>query len=566
MLEKVDLTMKMEKSEYKAKMTALKLQMGKLQRQCKEMGLPIMIVFEGFDAAGKGMQIGKLIQSLDPRGFEVFTVKEETKEEAMHPFLWRFWTKTPQRGRMAVYDGSWYIKVLSDRFEKKMRESEIENCYRSICSFEKQITEDGTLLIKLFLDIDQKEQKKRFDKLMESKDTAWRVTKADLKKNEKYDQYQEMIEEMLQRTDTEYAPWTIVEATDRRYATVKIYTVITQMLTAGIDNRRREIARETAAEVIREAEKEASENRSLIDGATKGFQESVLAKVDLSLCCDRKTYRKKLKEYQKKIEKLHGELYQKRIPVVIGFEGWDAAGKGGAIKRLTEKMDARGYVVNPTAAPNDLEKAHHYLWRFWKNMPKDGHIAIFDRTWYGRVMVERIEGFCTQEEWKRAYKEINDIAKTITDTLSAEAMMKVRVAYGTVVEELKDVSKSYKEAAMALDVGRIFYSERTILAYNELGIGRLIHQLPVSLCEMFLQEVFTGDAFEQFDEETLVTVYKFFDNNLNVSETARQLYIHRNTLVYRLEKIQKSTGLDVRVFDDALTFKIAMMVASHIKK
>ncbi len=407
--------MKMEKSEYKAKMTALKLQMGKLQRQCKEMGLPIMIVFEGFDAAGKGMQIGKLIQSLDPRGFEVFTVKEETKEEAMHPFLWRFWTKTPQRGRMAVYDGSWYIKVLSDRFEKKMRESEIENCYRSICSFEKQITEDGTLLIKLFLDIDQKEQKKRFDKLMESKDTAWRVTKADLKKNEKYDQYQEMIEEMLQRTDTEYAPWTIVEATDRRYATVKIYTVITQMLTAGIDNRRREIARETAAEVIREAEKEASENRSLIDGATKGFQESVLAKVDLSLCCDRKTYRKKLKEYQKKIEKLHGELYQKRIPVVIGFEGWDAAGKGGAIKRLTEKMDARGYVVNPTAAPNDLEKAHHYLWRFWKNMPKDGHIAIFDRTWYGRVMVERIEGFCTQEEWKRAYKEINDMEKDLAD-------------------------------------------------------------------------------------------------------------------------------------------------------
>lgn len=250
---------------------------------------------------------------------------------------------------------------------------------------------------------------------MESKDTAWRVTKADLKKNEKYDQYQEMIEEMLQRTDTEYAPWTIVEATDRRYATVKIYTVITQMLTAGIDNRRREIARETAAEVIREAEKEASENRSLIDGATKGFQESVLAKVDLSLCCDRKTYRKKLKEYQKKIEKLHGELYQKRIPVVIGFEGWDAAGKGGAIKRLTEKMDARGYVVNPTAAPNDLEKAHHYLWRFWKNMPKDGHIAIFDRTWYGRVMVERIEGFCTQEEWKRAYKEINDMEKDLAD-------------------------------------------------------------------------------------------------------------------------------------------------------
>ena len=333
----------------------------------------------------------------------------------MHPFLWRFWTKTPQRGRMAVYDGSWYIKVLSDRFEKKMRESEIENCYRSICSFEKQITEDGTLLIKLFLDIDQKEQKKRFDKLMESKDTAWRVTKADLKKNEKYDQYQEMIEEMLQRTDTEYASWTIVEATDRRYATVKIYTVITQMLTAGIDNRRREIARETAAEVIREAEKEASENRSLIDGATKGFQESVLAKVDLSLCCDRKTYRKKLKEYQKKIEKLHGELYQKRIPVVIGFEGWDAAGKGGNIKRITEALDPRGFEVHPIASPEPHEKARHYLWRFWTRLPKDGHIAIFDRTWYGRVMVERLEGFCSENDWRRAYNEINEFEKELSD-------------------------------------------------------------------------------------------------------------------------------------------------------
>lgn len=164
------------------------------------------------------------------------------------------------------------------------------------------------------------------------------------------------------------------------------------------------------------------------------------------------------------------------------------------------------------------------------------------------------------------HKEIRQIARTITDTLSAEAMIKVRVAYGTVVGELKDVSKSYKEAAMALDVGRVFYSERTILDYHQLGIGRLIHQLPVSLCEMFLAEVFGGTADEQFDEETLATVYKFFDNNLNVSETARQLYIHRNTLVYRLEKIQKSTGLDVRVFDDALTFKIAMMVANHIKK
>lgn len=168
-------------------------------------------------------------------------------------------------------------------------------------------------------------------------------------------------------------------------------------------------------------------------------------------------------------------------------------------------------------------------------------------------------------ERTESYTDLEKIARVIADTLNMEAMVSVRVSYGTIVEELKDVSKSYKEADMALEVGRVFYEEKTILAYNELGIGRLIHQLPESLCQMFLREVFDGDVDGMFDDEELQTVFTFFDNNLNISETARQLYIHRNTLVYRLEKIQKRTGLDVRVFDDALTFKIAMMVADHMR-
>ena len=147
----------------------------------------------------------------------------------------------------------------------------------------------------------------------------------------------------------------------------------------------------------------------------KELQVSTLSKVDLSLKYDKPEYEKKLKKLQKRIDELHGEIYRKRIPVVLAFEGWDAGGKGGAIKRLTAKMDPRGFVVNPTASPNDIEKAHHYLWRFWKNMPKDGHVAIFDRTWYGRVMVERIEGFCTEAEWKRAYKEINQMERDLYD-------------------------------------------------------------------------------------------------------------------------------------------------------
>ena len=164
-----------------------------------------------------------------------------------------------------------------------------------------------------------------------------------------------------------------------------------------------------------------------------------------------------------------------------------------------------------------------------------------------------------------SYPQVEQIAKELVTTLNMEAMVSVRAAYGTIVEELKDVSRSYKEADMALEVGRVFYTEKKILAYNELGIGRLIHQLPASLCEMFLNEVFEDGKADIFEEEELTTVYTFFDNNLNISETARRLYVHRNTLVYRLEKIQKKTGLDVRVFDDALTFKIAMMVADHMK-
>ena len=414
MLEKVDLLKKLSKEEYKEKMSQLETKIGQLQRECKALKIPIMIVFEGFGAAGKGLQIGKLIQSMDPRGFHVYPVKNETEEERMHPFLWRFWIKTPEKGRIAIYDGSWYRRVLIDRFEKRTKEKELPEAFHSINSFEEQLTDDGTVIIKLFLDISKKEQKKRFDKLQKNKETAWRVTQGDLERNAKYNEYAAMMEDMLFKTDTDYAPWTIIEATDRRFATVKIYTTVVKAMADQIEKLERQRKKDTAdqetddhmnvSEVAREADKELRE-----------LQVSILSKADLSLKYTREEYEAKLDKLQKKIEKLHGELYRRRIPVVLGFEGWDAGGKGGAIKRLTAKMDARGYAVNPTASPNDIEKAHHYLWRFWRVMPKAGHVAIFDRTWYGRVMVERIEGFCTKEEWQRAYKEINDMEKDLCD-------------------------------------------------------------------------------------------------------------------------------------------------------
>ncbi len=405
MLEKLDLTKTLSKEEYKKKMEKLEPKLGRLQRECREYGIPVMIAFEGYGASGKGVQIGELIKALDPRGFEVYAVKNETEEEKMYPFMWRFWTKLPADGRIAIYDSSWYRRVLVDRFDKKVKKSGLADAYQSICSFEEQLTAGGMVMIKIFLAIDKKEQKKRFDKLLEREETAWRVSKGDLKRHKNFEKYQQMNEEMLTRTDTEYAPWNIVEAVDRKFAAAKIFAIVVHTLEEKIEERKRRKKAEKKAE--KQADFSVSNNR---------LKESILGKADLSLSYTKEEYKKKLVRLQKKMEKLHGELYRRRIPVVLGFEGWDAGGKGGAIKRLTERMDPRGYVVHPTASPNDIEKAHHYLWRFWVDMPKAGHVTIFDRTWYGRVMVERIEGFCTKQEWQRAYKEINDMEKDLTDT------------------------------------------------------------------------------------------------------------------------------------------------------
>ena len=405
MLEKIDLSRKAEKEVYRQAKETYGPRLGLAQRRLKEAGIPVLILFDGMDAAGKGTQINRLIQFLDPRGFDVYASSRVTEDEAMRPFLWRFWTLTPENGRIAVFDRSWYRKVREDRFEGRTAKKELSEAFRDICSFEKQLTDSKTVIIKLFLYISREEQKKRFKKLEESGETAWRVTKEDWKRNEDYDRYLKINEEMLERTDTEYAPWTIIEATDKSYGAMKILKTVTETLEDALaktaEEERLKEEKKKAAETLLKAGENPAENSR--------YQNGVLSGIDLSKTMTREAYKKEIDRLQKKLELLHSELYRLRIPVVLGFEGWDAGGKGGAIRRLTSHLDPRGYQVCPTAAPNDIEKKHHYLWRFWNRMPKAGHIAIFDRTWYGRVMVERIEGFCREEEWRRAYQEINEM-------------------------------------------------------------------------------------------------------------------------------------------------------------
>lgn len=403
MLEKIDLTKDMGKQEAKELLNALDVELSRLQREARALNIPAMVIFEGWGAAGKGTLINRLIQPLDPRGFKVFTIQKPTEDETMHPFLWRFWTKTPAKGRIHIFDRSWYDKVLRERIDSGVHEKEKGDAYQDIVSFEETLSLDGTLIIKFFLHISKKEQKKRFEKLEESPETRWRVTKEDWKHHKQYDEYLKAYDDMLEKTDTDFAPWTIIEATDREYAAVKILTCVADRL----------------KETIAQRSKETAADKPQVSDQTEGtaqMRTSVLSQVNLDKCYEKEEYKKRLKSLQKRLEILHSEIYKKRIPVVLAFEGWDAGGKGGAIKRLTEKMDPRGYEVIPTASPNDIEKAHHYLWRFWRAMPKDGHVAIFDRTWYGRVMVERIEGFCSTQEWKRAYKEINEMEAQLANS------------------------------------------------------------------------------------------------------------------------------------------------------
>ena len=394
MLEKIDLSKKVDKKTYRRVMDEAEEKLGLLQRECKDAGIPVILVFEGMGSAGKGVQINRLIQALDPRGFDVYACDRPTEDEQMRPFLWRYWTKTPAKGRIAVFDRSWYRSVQVDRFDGLTREDKLGDAYQDILSFEKQLCDDGTVIMKFFLYIDKDEQKKRFKKLEGSKETSWRVTEEDWNRNKDFDRYLKMNEEMLEKTDTDYAPWVIIEAVDKDYAALKIVSTVMDRLEYELEHRR--------PEDEKTAQRQESKTR-------ERFKNGVLSGIDLSKSLTEEEYKTRLKKLQKRLAELHSELYRLRIPVVIGFEGWDAGGKGGAIKRLTSNLDPRGYRVNPTAAPNDIEKVHHYLWRFWNSVPKAGHIAIFDRTWYGRVMVERIEGFCSEAEWRRAYQEINEM-------------------------------------------------------------------------------------------------------------------------------------------------------------
>ena len=358
------------------------------QQELKEKKLAVMVLLEGWGAAGKGSLLGEIINEIDPRFFKVYPIADPTEEERRKPFLWRYAIKAPERGKFSFLDSGWVGETVRQLRAGDLSADALTRRIASINTFERQLADDGTLLVKCFLNIGRKEQEKRLAHLGDDKDTAWRVSREDERENARYDEYRASFDAVLDATNTVYAPWQIVDATDRAEARAELLRILTMAIEGAL-------AAPKAAATVPSGR-----------FALKPMPQ--LADVPLDKALDKDEYEKRLAAAQARLRELHNRLYRKRVPLILVYEGWDAAGKGGNIKRVAAALDPRGFEVEPIASPEPHELAHHYLWRFWERLPKDGHVAIFDRSWYGRVKVERIEGFCSENDWQRAYNEINE--------------------------------------------------------------------------------------------------------------------------------------------------------------
>lgn len=366
-----------------------------LQRKCRELGIPVLVVVEGLSAAGKGTIINQMIQPMDPRGFKVSCIASPNRDEQLRPFLWRFWRRTPSADRMAIFDRSWYRNLLDSEIAEQLSSEDLKKAYSDVRAFERQLRDGGTVILKFFLEITKKEQAVRLATLQSNPSTAWRVSDAVLQRHARYHDYVKAVDRMFRETDLPGdSPWLKIPSENVRVASSLVLGHLVDVLTARVKARKKGGPSQVFKVPL---------------GLPSFTKAPSLKNADLSLSLSKSVYLKKLKSKQARIQELHHELYRLRIPLVIVYEGWDASGKGGNIRRLTEKMDPRGYEVIPVSAPNDVEKAHHYLWRFWTEFPKAGHVTIFDRSWYGRVLVERVEGFCDETDWKQAYQEINEM-------------------------------------------------------------------------------------------------------------------------------------------------------------
>jgi polyphosphate:AMP phosphotransferase len=415
--ETAELGKKLSKEEYAAELPAIRARLLAAQFALRSTKVPVIVVIAGADGSGKGDTVNRLLEWLDPRGVETNVFGARTDEERDRPAAWRFWRTLPARGRIGVFFGSWYTEPVLKRTTGKTGGARFDAELARVAFFEKELAKDGALFVKCWFHLSKDAQKKRLKKFEKDPETRFKVTRLDWKHFGHYDRFIGVAERALRTTDTAEAPWTIVEAADDRWRDLAVGRALVEALEARLSavkeaEEKKATLKKAAAEKAAAAPKRATKAAPAKQAKAAG----ILSTIDLERTVSEDEYKKELPRLQERLARLAWEGKKKGVSSVAVFEGSDAAGKGGAIRRVTWALDARLYRVIPIAAPTDEERAHHYLWRFWRHVPPGGSFTIYDRSWYGRVLVERVEGFAKEEEWRRAYLEINDFEAQLVES------------------------------------------------------------------------------------------------------------------------------------------------------
>lgn len=426
MFEAAELGNTIDKATFQAQVPLLRTQLLEVQQKLRHASFPVILVFAGVDGAGKSETANLINEWMDPRWIITRAYGEPSDEEKERPAFWRYWRDLPSRGVIGCFLSSWYSQPVLDHVHGRRTDAELDLDLDRIVNFERGLANDRALFLKFWMHLGREAQKQRFETLEADPLTRWRVTKADWDHWRMYDRFVATAEHTIMRTSVGAAPWQIVEGADFRYRSLTVGKLIKDSIEKRLAEF--EMAQRVAAEIALEESSARKSDGTRRKGPAKEKKSaaangrntivlapsvSILSKLDMTQALSRKDYDEKLEFHQGRLNRLSREAHERGVSSILVFEGWDAAGKGGAIRRITAALDARNAQVIPIAVPTDEEKAHHHLWRFWRHLSRAGRQTIFDRSWYGRVLVERIEGFATEAEWMRGYAEINDFEEQL---------------------------------------------------------------------------------------------------------------------------------------------------------
>jgi len=397
MFESASLSHRIEKAAYKREEPKLRQALLNAQYDLKQNGkFATLILIAGVEGAGKGETVNLLNEWMDPRHIEVSGFADPSDEESERPRVWRYWRSLPPKGKIGMFFGAWHTQPIVDRVTGRIGAGQFDQHIGEILRLERMLVDEGVLLLKFWFHLSKAQQKKRLRELEKDPATSWRVTRKDWELFKHYDDFSAVCEPFVRKTSTGEAPWLVVSGADPRYRSLTVGRTLLAALRERLDDK--------------PGGRLPDRNPPLLPQVDKL---NVLRALQLDQTLSKKSYDKELEQWQGRLNKLFRDPRMKQMSVVAVFEGNDAAGKGGAIRRVTQALDARGYQTISVAAPTEEERAQPYLWRFWRRIPRHGRLAIFDRSWYGRVLVERVEGFCKEYDWMRAYSEINDFEQQL---------------------------------------------------------------------------------------------------------------------------------------------------------